>query len=340
MTVTVAYGGSDSIPGGEASPGLPSLVTSEFRHSSDVGFMRVVEEASRASPLSQITIGNMEPFLRKRGQSPASRISGLGWDAARNADDAVTFDWSRNISKVKDTLRSNARLSSKERNRGRSTSQPTGATLRRHANRWRGDGIMTPTNGDAVPRQDHFSEVVVDITSREPSPLARHHHVKWPSVVSLHGRTPSGRRRHRRNSLTKDKNKHALTKFPQISGNEEPVNRVPPLPAAQHVQDQDTDSDSQSKTRSSLLQFEDPRRPTPSRRPQRPGTVRSPVLFRSPRSSFSRPYDGKSLLHDITSTAEALNDELTQRTPGWQKEGRPLEHTAAGGNKRADLEGK
>lgn len=340
MTSAVAYRGSDNIPGGEASPSLPSLVTSEFRQSSDVGFMRVVEEASRASPLSQITIGNMEPFLRKSGQSPASKIQGLGWETGRNSEESLTFDWSRNISKVKDTRRSNARMSSKERHRGRSTSQPTAATPRRPTNRWRGDGIMTPTNGDAVTRRDQFSEMVVDISSRDCSPLAKVLPVKWPSVVSLHGRPPTGRRRHRRNSLTKDKNKSVLTKFPQISGKKEPGSRVPPLPDDQVIQNQDTDSDLQNTTAKNFIQFDDPRKPPESRRPRRPGTVTSPVLFRSPRNSISRPHDGKSLLHDITFAAEIMNDESKQRTPGWRKQERLLQHADNGKNKKEDFQGK
>ena len=302
--------------------------------------MRVVEEASRTSPLSQITIGSMEPFLRKTGHSPSSRIQGLGWETGGYPEEAVKFDWSRNISKVRDTRRSNARMSSKEHSHGRSSSQPTATTPRRPTNRWRGDGIMTPTKVDVVTRRDHHSEIVVDISSRDPNPVAKVLPVKWPSVVSLHGRASSGRRRHRRNSLTKDKNKSVLTKFPQISGRKEPGSRVPPLPDAQDSQDQDTDSDTQSKTMKHLVQFDDPRKPTESRRPLRPGTVKSPVLFRSPRNSISRPYDGKSLLHDITSAAEALNDELTQRTPGWYEEGRPLRNANIGKNKKEDSKGK
>lgn len=340
MTIVVAYRGPDNIPGGEASPSLPSLVSSEFRQSSDVGFMRVVEEASRASPLSHITIGNMEPFLRKSGQSPASKIQGLGWEAGRNPEESVTFDWSRNISNVKDTRRSNARMASKERNRGRSISQPSAATPRGPTNRWRGDGIMTPTKGDAVTRRENYSEMVVDISSPDSSPLAKVLPVKWPSVVSLHGRAPTGRRRHRRNSLTKDKNKSVLTKFPQISGKSESVNRVPPLPDAQDMQNQDTDSDRRNKTMKNFIQFDDPRKPPESRRPRRPGTVTSPVLFRSPRNSVSRPHDGKSLLRDITFAAETMNDESKQRTPGWPKQGRPMQNVDNGKDKKEDSQGK
>lgn len=172
MTVNVAFGGSDRMAGGDAP--LPSLVSSEFRQSSDVGFMRVVEEASRASPHSQLTIGNMEPFLRKRGQSPASLTPGSGWETPRNGKESLTFDWSRNISKVRNARRPHSRMSPKEGSRGRSSSQPSASvTSRRPTARWRGDGLMTPSKADAVTRHEECSEMVVDITSRDPSPLTR-----------------------------------------------------------------------------------------------------------------------------------------------------------------------
>lgn len=317
MNVAVAFSGSGRMAGGGASPGLPSLVSSEFRQCSDVGFMRVVEEASRTSPHSQLTIGNMEPFLRKSGQSPAPFTKGSGWETPRNGKESFTFDWSRNINKVRDAQRPNSRMSPKGRSRGRSTSQTPSATPRQQTARWRGDGLMTPTKVDAVTRRDDCSEMVVDITSRDPSPLTKMLPVKWPSVVSLHGRSPSGRRRHRRNSLTKEKNK---TKFPQISGTTELGCHVSAMSVAQDFKNQEPAANFQYTTTKSLWSHNNPRKPAASRRPARLGTLTSPVLIRSPRNSISKPNDGKSLLQDITSVAEALCQETEQMTVSWENE--------------------
>lgn len=321
MTVNVAFGGSDRMAGGDAP--LPSLVSSEFRQSSDVGFMRVVEEASRASPHSQLTIGNMEPFLRKRGQSPASLTPGSGWETPRNGKESLTFDWSRNISKVRNARRPHSRMSPKEGSRGRSSSQPSASvTSRRPTARWRGDGLMTPSKADAVTRHEECSEMVVDITSRDPSPLTRMLPVKWPSVVSLHGRPPSGRRRNRRNSLTKEKNK---TKFPQINGNIVPGLQMPAVPLAQDINKQGSAADLHSMGTKNLWGRYNPRKPAESRRPVRPGTLRSPVKVRSPRNSMSKPYDGISLLQNITTAAEALCVGTAQMTLDWESEESPLQ---------------
>lgn len=336
MTVIVAFRGSDSMAGGEASPGLPSLVSPDFRQSSDVGFMRVVEEASRTSPHSQFTIGNMEPFLRKSSQSPAHFSRGSGWATPRNGKESFTFDWSSNINKVRDARGSNSRMSPREGSRGRSASQPATATPRRPTARWRGDGLMTPTKVDAVTRRDDCSEMVVDITSRDPSPLTKMLPVKWPSVVSLHGRLPIGRRRHRRNSLTKEKNK---TKFPQINGTKETGRRTPALPVAKDIQKQDQTTDFQYMSTKSVCGYDNPRKPAESRRPVRPGMLMSPLLARSPRNSISKPHNGKSLLQDITSVAEALCVEKEQLTPNWEREESPSQDDDSG-DEEQDYKGK
>lgn len=319
MIVNVAFRGSDRMAGGAASSGLPSLASSEYRQSSDVGFMRVVEEASRASPHSQLTIGNMEPFLRKRAQPSAPFTRGSGWETPRNGKESLTFDWSRNINKVRDSPRPKSRRPPKEDSQ--SSSQPAEVTPRRPTARWRGDGLMTPSKVDAVTRNEDYSEVVVDFSSRDPSPLTKILPVKWPSVVSLHGRSPSGRRRHRRNSLTKEKNK---TKFPHINGNIVPGHRVSELSATQDMKKQDPVDDFQSMAKKNPWGRYNPRKPAESRRPVRPGTLRSPVLVRSPRNSISKQYDGKSLLQDITSVAEALCVETEQMTLDWEREESPL----------------
>lgn len=320
--------------GGEASSTLPSLVSSKFRHSSDVGFMHVVEEASRTSPNSKFTIGNMEPYLRKSGQSPVPFKKDSGWETPRNGKESFTFDWSRNINKGRDTQRPNSRKAHKEYGHGRSISQPAAATPRLPTARWHGDSLMTPTKVDAVSRCDDVSEMVVDITSRDPSPLTKMLPLKWPSVVSLHGRSPICRRRSRRNSLTKERSK---TKFPQINENTEPARCVPSFPGQQDIKKQDPVTDFYYMAKNMWSQ-DNPRKPAESRKPVRPGTPKSPVRFRSPRNSISKAHDGKSLLRDITFAAEALCLETEQMTLNWKAES-PSEHFEQGHEKQ-DCKGK
>lgn len=331
MTVNVAFSGSGRMAGGEASPGLPSLVSTEFCPRSDVGFMRVVEEASRASPHSQLTIGNMEPFLRKSGQSPASFTKGSGWETPRSGKESFAFDWSRNIKKTRDTQRPSSKMVPKSEE---STSQPTVATPRRNTARWRGDGFLTPNKVDAVARRGDYNEMVVDLTSRDPSPLTKILPIKGPSVVSLHGRAPSGSRRHRSNSLTKENSK---TKFPHINGNTEPSHCWPTLPIVKNIKKQDPATDFQYVTKNLWSHGNSRRRPAESRRPIKPGTLKSPVLVRSPRSFIGKPNDEKSLLQDITSVAEALFVETEQMSLNWDNGKSSSKQNDSGEKKQENL---
>ncbi|XP_071520428.1 uncharacterized protein [Panulirus ornatus] len=306
MCLALAYHGSSSDPGASAPGSFPSLPPVKFRQGSDLGFLQLVEEASRSTPHSQLSFGNSEPFLLKGAKARVSVNQETRWNTLRDAKDTVSFDWSRNINKLKSAKVAYERTSSRDRVSDREDSFPSTPTFGRA--RWRGDGIVTSTRVDAVTGRNPFSELVVELGSRDSSPLTKAPQIRWPSVVSLHGRPHTGRRRHRRGSATKERHHLEFPKFPQISSDDGYGSRVPPLPQFQDLR-------KLSKSDIFKLKTErNPRTPRGSRRPQRSGEPKSPLLSRSPRSSFSKAASYRSLL-DIDSTTDNDNEESSDSEP-------------------------
>lgn len=283
MTPAVAFRGTTSGAGGNASRTFPSLLPSKFSQRSDVGFMHLVEEASRPARNSHISIANMEPFLLKNAASTSNslhRVSSV--DSDKDAKENSSFDWSRNINRLRDEQRA----SSRERRGDRSHSNSVTPEPRRAGGRWRGDGLMTSTRVDAITGRDPLSELVVELNSRDCSPHTKPKTAsRWPSVVSVHGRPVSSSRRHRRGSIGKDKSNHGFSLLPHVINSEKNGRRVPPLPTNKEETFDDWGPD---QDRNLLA---NPRTPVRSRRPRQPGGPMSPLLSRSPRNSISRPRD-------------------------------------------------
>ncbi|KAK4320621.1 hypothetical protein Pmani_008524 [Petrolisthes manimaculis] len=284
MPSAVAFRDTTSGAGGNASRTFPSLMPSKFCQRSDVGFMQLVEEASRPTRNSHISIANMEPFLLKNAVSNSNslhQVSNQDSDKDFKDNNSNSFDWSRNINRLRDEQRA----SSRERRGDKSHSNSVTPELRRMGSRWRGDGIMTSTRMDAITGRDPLSELVVELNSRECSPHAKPKTAsRWPSVVSVHGRPISSSRRNRRGSIGKDKSNHGLSLLPQILKNSDKKGRrVPPLPTNSEETFDEWVTEQERKI------MNNPRTPMKSRRPQQPGQPRSPLLSRSPRHSVSRP---------------------------------------------------
>lgn len=227
MIPDVAYHSSTTGTGGDTPQSLPSII-SKLRQGNDVGFLRVAEEASQNLPLSRLSFSNSEPYLYNKAE-PRSLRRGTSWDVVRETREPATFDWSRNFSSLRRDKHAGERESARQRQ------ETSAAAGRKAARRWKGDGIVTSTRADTVAGKVPFSELVVELSSRDSSPQVRPTTVRCPSVISIHGRPASIRRRSRRGSFSKSKGPKSPSKFPNIIGEESESHRVPPLPKAHSV---------------------------------------------------------------------------------------------------------
>lgn len=227
MFPDVAYRNSTTGTGGDTPQSLPSII-SKFRQGNDVGFLRVAEEASQNLPLSSLSFSSSEPFLYSNTESRSLR-RGTSWDLVRETREPGTFDWSRNFSSLRREKYAGERESARQRQ------ETSSAAERMAGRRWKGDGIVTSTLADTVTGKVPFSELVVELSSRDSSPHVRPTTVRCPSVISIHGRPASVKRRSRRGSFSKSKGPKSPSKFPNIIGEESESYRVPPLPKSHSV---------------------------------------------------------------------------------------------------------
>ncbi|XP_068216125.1 uncharacterized protein [Palaemon carinicauda] len=293
---------------------LPSLPSARFPKGRGMGFIQVVSQAAHPRHQPILPDTPSEPFILRGSESLPNLEKSTMKAPSLNKRESLSFEWSRNISKVKN-VRSWKEVDPKQR-KGELilTRAAEGKPFRFQPSR---QGSVV-SSGDVVTGSDAFGELVVELNSRDSSPMTK----------ALQGLIPSLENYHSRSLISRRCSRYSPQNFPQVKKeNASSRKTVLPRDAARKK------SSYMRSTEFALQEIqrlqENPRTPMESRRPKRSGDLTSPLISRSPRNSISRNpfpvgmFESGAQRKANSSASEDAQNRRYLRTPGYQDSGRP-----------------
>ncbi|XP_064097723.1 uncharacterized protein LOC135209071 [Macrobrachium nipponense] len=284
---------------------LPSLPSARFRKGRGIGFIQVVNEASHSRRhLNHLPDATpTESFALRGSESLPNLNKDPHRDRSLDRKESLSVVWSRNISKLK-----NIHSGGEGRPRDKWDLPLAGAAKGKRFSFQRSQDSKEVPAEDVITGKGSFSELVVDLTSRESSPMTRVLQELIPGVKNYRSRS----------LLSRGRSGHAPPAFPQINNGENAGNsksRVPKDPAERK----------RSFFRNTEFALQEIRRlqecsrtPRGSWHPRRDGDLSSPALTRTPRSSLSRTPLSVEMFEvegSVTGSASTIDSQDSEKPP-------------------------